>query len=132
MSRRNTAARTAILSEFESASTAFSHEMLERRLGESVNRATIYRTLKRLWEDGVVHRVVATDGVQYFALCAECRGDDHHHEHLHFRCLSCERVECMEQEVVVRLPTGYRSVNFNATVSGFCRECAKQEGGLPE
>lgn len=127
MSRRNTAARTAILSEFASASTAFSHEMLERRLGDSVNRATIYRTLKRLWEDGVVHRVVATDGVQYFALCADCQQGDHQHEHLHFRCLSCERLECLRQEIKVQLPQGYRAVNFNATVSGFCRDCTTQK-----
>ncbi len=132
MTRRNTPARTAILSEFQKTSTAFSHEMLERRLGDSINRATIYRTLKRLLEDGEVHRVVATDGVQYFALCARCQEDDHHHEHLHFRCLSCERVECLDQEVSVRIPEGYQSVNFNATVSGFCRSCAATQSAETE
>ena len=125
MSRRKTAARLAILHEFKASSTAFSHEMLERRLGEVINRATIYRTLKRLEEDGLVHRIVGTDGVQYYALCESCEEDgQHRHQHLHFQCLTCDRVECMEQEVAVRLPDGYRSVGFNATVSGFCRACS--------
>ncbi|MGB3798602.1 MAG: transcriptional repressor [Lewinella sp.] len=124
MPRRITAARTAILSEFKNTESAFSHDMLERKLGNSVNRATIYRTLKRLEEDGIVHRVMAADGVQYYALCDQCDEHGHHHEHLHFQCLSCDRVECMEQELSVKLPDGYRSVSFNATVSGFCRACS--------
>ena len=127
MSRRKTAARLAILHEFKNSSSAFSHEMLERRLGEDINRATIYRTLKRLEEDGIVHRIVGAHGVQFYALCESCDEEGHRHQHLHFQCLTCDRVECMEQEVAVRLPDGYRSVGFNATVSGFCKACSAAE-----
>ena len=49
--------------------------------------------------------------------------EDHHHLHLHFRCLSCARVECLPQEIQPRVPEGYRVSDFNATVSGYCRDC---------
>ncbi len=121
--RRNTPALAAILSELQSAGCALSHDMLEQRLNGTVSRATIYRVLSRLHEDARVHRVVTVDGVQFFALCADCAGEDHHHLHLHFRCLGCERVECLPQEVQTSLPEGYRIAGFNATVSGYCANC---------
>ena len=124
MPRRKTVARSAILAKIQTNSFAYSHEMLERELGDSINRATIYRTLKRLQEDGIVHRVVGTDGVQYYALCANCTDDNHHHAHVHFQCLSCTRVECLEQPVNVKLPTGYRAVEWQTTVTGTCGACA--------
>lgn len=123
MLRRKTAARSAILAQIRTASAACSHEMLERELGDSINRATIYRTLKRLQEDGEVHRVVGSDGVQYYALCQQCTEDNHQHAHVHFQCLTCARVECLDQELQVKLPQGYRAVEWQATVTGICREC---------
>lgn len=123
MARRNTPARTAVLEALRAAHSALSHEMLEQQLDGQANRATIYRILNRLTEDGVVHRVVTAEGVQYFALCTDCTQDDHQHHHLHFRCLSCERVECLKQEVVPSLPPGYRTYAVNATVSGICGAC---------
>lgn len=127
MQRRKTPARTAILSQFQSANTALSHEMLEQRLGERVNRATIYRILKRLTADGIVHRIVTTEGIQYFALCAQCGENDHRHQHLHFRCVSCDRMECLEQDIKYSLPAGYQPMAFNATISGLCRACASSD-----
>lgn len=127
MPRRKTAARSAILAEIQTASAACSHEMLERQLGDNINRATIYRTLKRLQEDGIVHRVVGTDGVQYYALCADCTEDNHRHAHVHFQCLTCARVECLDQELHVRLPDGYRAIEWQATVTGVCSDCTPSE-----
>lgn len=123
MPRRKTAARTAILTHLHRGGSAFSHEMLERALGDSVNRATIFRTLKRLQEDGIVHRVVGAEGVQYYALCHNCSEEQHRHAHLHFQCLHCSRVECLEQELPIRLPEGYRAVEVQATVTGMCDRC---------
>ena len=127
MLRRKTAARSAILAYIRAASAACSHEMLERELGDNINRATIYRTLKRLQEDGLVHRVVGTDGVQYYALCDQCEENDHRHAHVHFQCLTCARVECLDQELSVKLPEGYREVEWQATVTGVCRNCSPTE-----
>ncbi len=123
MQRRTTSSTTAVLELLRSAGGALSHEMIEARLSAPINRSTVYRILNRFVEDGLVHRVVAADGRQYFAPCRGCAPERHVHDHPHFHCISCERVECLSQEVEIRLPQGYRSAEFNATVSGYCSDC---------
>lgn len=125
MKRRNTPSKTAVLSALESADTALSHDMLLETLEDTVDRATIYRILNRFCADGLVHRIVADDGKQYFALCEDCsHQEEHSHNHFHFRCLNCERMECLSTEVSVNLPAGYRAENFNGVISGVCQRCA--------
>lgn len=123
-SRRKTSTQEAVLRSLREANAALSHEMIQDKLEESPNRATIYRILNRFCDDGIVHRIVADDGKQYFALCNECEHDDHHHDHFHFRCLACEKVECLDHEMTVNLPDGYKPTNFNGVISGYCADCS--------
>ncbi|MBC6995563.1 transcriptional repressor [Neolewinella lacunae] len=124
MKRRNTPTKAAVLSLLAGADSAMSHDMLLEMLEDSVDRATIYRILNRFCADGVVHRVLADDGKQYFALCEDCaQQTEHSHNHFHFRCLTCSRVECLGTEVSVNLPSGYRAENFNGVISGVCSRC---------
>lgn len=125
MKRRNTPSKTAVLSALERANTALSHDKLVESLDGTIDRATIYRILNRFCEDGITHRIVADDGKQYFALCEDCSHEEKHsHNHFHFRCLQCDRVECLSNEVSVNLPTGYQAENFNGVISGTCNRCA--------
>ena len=98
--------------------------MIERQLSTNVNRATIYRILNRFEEEGVVHRIVAEDGRQYFAACQDCDSQGHQDNHPHFHCTQCERLECLPQPLDISLPQGYRPVSLNATISGYCAECS--------
>ncbi len=123
MQRRTTSSTTAVLELLRAADGALSHEMIESRLTTPVNRSTVYRILNRFVEDGVVHRVVAADGRQYFAPCAGCEPKRHAHDHPHFHCISCELVECLSEQMEISLPQGYRSAEINATVSGYCSVC---------
>ena len=123
MKRRNTPAKTAVLAALEQANTALSHDKLREKITTSIDRATLYRILNRFCDDGLVHRIIADDGKQYFALCEGCVHDDHQHDHFHFRCLECEKVECLTSEISVRLPRGYRAQNFNGVISGVCGNC---------
>ncbi len=122
--RRNTPTKEAVLSSLREANGAMSHEMIAEKLDTKADRATIYRILNRFCEDGLIHRVVADDGKQYFALCADCELDGHQHDHFHFRCLACEKVECLEQDVHVSLPKGYVQADVNVVISGYCSDCA--------
>ncbi|MEH6680819.1 MAG: transcriptional repressor [Sediminicola sp.] len=124
MKRRNTHSTTVILNSLKESGEALSHERLQSQLGEEMDRATIYRTLNRLHEDGLVHRIVADDGKQYFAFCLDCGEKGHRHDHFHFRCNDCGRVECLSMEIKISLPQGYRGDNFNGLVSGRCAGCA--------
>ncbi len=123
MQRRNTSSSTAVYDLLKAADGALSHEMVESRLWTSVNRSTVYRILNRFVEDGLVHRVVAADGRQYFAPCTDCVPERHFHDHPHFHCVSCERVECLPQELHIKVPAGYRTAECTTTVSGYCSDC---------
>ncbi len=124
MPRRKTQSTSEILSVLKSADSAMSHKMIEEALSIEIDRATIYRVLNRFYEDGLVHRVIGENGKQYFALCDNCEKNDHNHDHFHFRCKKCGKVECLSREIEIKLPEGYTSKNFNGMISGFCANCA--------
>lgn len=126
MKRRKTQSKQEIMEVLESSGHALSHDMIQEVISSSIDRATIYRVLNRFCEDGKVHKIVGDDGKQYFALCKECgeKKAIHSHNHIHFRCLECGTVECMENEVSLPLPKGYVAKVHNLIVSGFCNKCS--------
>jgi Fur family transcriptional regulator, ferric uptake regulator len=124
MKRRNTPTQQAIMQLLQTANSALSQEMIEQQLKGEADRVTIYRVLNRFCEDGFTHRIVSDDGKSYFALCRGCQGNHHTHDHFHFRCLGCQKVECLSEKVQVTLPAGYRAANVNAWVSGHCANCS--------
>ncbi len=123
MKRRNTNAKTEILTMLKEAKTAMSHEMIQEEIVGNVDRATIYRILNGFHEDKIVHKVIGDDGKQYFAFCFNCEDQRHQHNHFHFRCTNCGKVECLKSEVNVTLPRGYKLDNFNGVISGRCSSC---------
>lgn len=125
MKRRKTKSKKEIFNVLKSSGSALSHDMIQSELESDIDRATIYRVLNRFHDDGVVHKIVGDDGKQYFALCPDCgeKNEAHTHHHFHFRCLACEKVECLDDEVSISLPKGYVSANFNGIISGYCRDC---------
>ena len=124
MSRRQTKSQTIILHLLQQEQGALSHDGITAKLEKGLDRVTIYRILNRFVEDGLAHRIVADDGRQYFAICPEdCCHDHEAHDHLHFRCVICDRVECVPGEVGYRLPPGYQVNNHNIILSGNCNTC---------
>ena len=99
MRRRNTATKDAVLSVLTSVGKAMSQSAIEKKVGVDINRATIYRVLNRYCEDGVLHRIAADDGKQYFALCVKCDDNEQPRHHFHFRCEKCETIECLPEAV---------------------------------
>ncbi|WP_306568769.1 Fur family transcriptional regulator [Flavobacterium lindanitolerans] len=124
MSTRNTKTKSIILDSLKKSRQALSHENLLNTLGGQADRATIYRVLNRFCDEGIAHRIVGDDGKQYFAICINCEKKNHHHNHFHFRCLGCDKVECMPNEANLNLPVGYSVSNFNGFISGYCPDCS--------
>ncbi len=125
MNRRNTPTKQAILDVLSSSKKALSQDAIERQLSIKINRATIYRVLNRFCEDDLVHRIVAEDGKQYFAVCKRC---EHPKEvvqhHFHFRCVLCDTIECLQVPVDYTVPNGYEVQNANCVLTGLCKDCS--------
>ncbi|MPZ48689.1 MAG: transcriptional repressor [Dehalococcoidia bacterium] len=87
-----------------------------------VGRATVYRTIKLLVDQGLLCRVVLGDG----SICYRSSHLAHHH---HLVCLSCgatEDVHLSDVEAVidrVRGATSYEVVSHRIEVYGFCPRC---------
>ena len=123
MKKRNTPAKEMIREALQKSATAMSQDMLEERLNGQADRVTIYRVLASFCEDGIVHRVVSDEGKAYYALCEGCTAKKHRHEHAHFRCVNCQKVECLPGIVKPKLPNGYVLENMNYWMSGLCSAC---------
>lgn len=125
MNRRNTPTKEAVLNLLMNSRKALSQDAIERQLDIEINRATIYRVLNRFCEDGIVHKIVAEDGKQYFAICKKCENPQEVIQpHFHFRCLSCDTIECLQVPVECSVPNGYEIQNANCVLTGTCNNCS--------
>jgi Fur family ferric uptake transcriptional regulator len=121
--RRQTESKKRVLHYFRENTQAMSHEMIEQAMQDSMDRVTIYRILKSFEEDGLIHRILGENGKSYYALCHDCTAH-HAHNHLHFQCTNCEKVECIQHEVVVPIPKGYAMKSLQLTATGICANCS--------
>ena len=124
MERRNTQTKEAVLDILTKTGKAMSRDAIQNKVNSDINRATIYRILNRFYEDGIVHRVVADDGKQYFAVCVNCDDEVLKGHHFHFRCTKCQTIECMPIPVNFSIPKGYQVEGVNCVLSGLCMDCA--------
>ncbi len=127
MKRRNTISQEAVLSILTNTRRAMSQDAIEKQMKMEVDRGTIYRILNRFCEDEVVHRIVADDGKQYFAVCVKCDRKKMKlgNNHFHFRCTSCETIECLPVNVDFSVPRGYKVERMNCILVGVCKECSR-------
>lgn len=121
--RRNTAAQEAVLSVLTSRRRAMSQDAIVKQLAVDADRATVYRILNRFCEDGIVHKIVADDGKQYFAVCVKCDETAIPENHFHFRCTKCETIECLPAIVEFSIPENYTVQQMNCVLVGNCKDC---------
>jgi Fur family transcriptional regulator, ferric uptake regulator len=122
---RHTTCREAVLMYFKGENIALSHGNIDKYLSEQFDRVTIYRTLKTFVEKGILHKVLDEDGLRY-ALCKEaCASHDHHHDHVHFKCTTCNKTICLDDIHVptVQLPSGFKRQEVNLLIQGICDKC---------
>jgi len=122
---RSTPNRQEILHLFLNKSHALSHGDIEKEIDNSLDRVTVYRTLKTFLDKGLIHKVLDDEGSLKYALCNEaCTTAEHHHDHVHFKCTKCGQTNCLNIEVPsVRLPKGYKADAVNLLIQGICERC---------
>lgn len=124
MKRRSTPTKEAVLSLLSASRKAMSQDAIEENISIAINRATIYRVLNRFCEDGIVHKIVAEDGKQYFAVCTRCDEQALADNHFHFRCTNCQTIECLPTPVHFSVPKGYHVKSVNCVLTGTCKDCS--------
>jgi Fur family ferric uptake transcriptional regulator len=94
---------------------------VEPRLG----RATVYRSVEKLVQMGLLDRVEFADGTHHYRVC----GGDHHH---HLTCTQCHRVVevdvCLpvDQLTAIGDKTHFAIEGHSLTLFGRCENCRAQ------
>ncbi|MCU0428870.1 MAG: transcriptional repressor [Cytophagaceae bacterium] len=124
---KSTNTRMAVLELFQSGNKVWSNAALLKELGDSFDRVTLYRILGMFEEHGLIHKIPDSNGNPSFALC---KHEEHHHNHndhhVHFKCLQCESVRCLEVPFPeVHIPSGFKAMKYSYLVEGICPGCQK-------
>lgn len=125
-SLRNTEQRRQVLEVFFKANFALSHGLIEQSLKPSIDRVTLYRTLKAFVEAGILHTIPDEQATVKYALCSStCETKTHNHDHIHFTCESCSETFCMDEMVALpkNLPRGFKMKAVKMIVEGTCKAC---------
>ncbi|WP_448530198.1 Fur family transcriptional regulator [Raineya sp.] len=127
---RHTDCRLETLSVFINKNFAISHNDLEEILVPAFDRVTLYRTLKTFLEKGIIHKVLDDEGTPKYALCSPhyCSTHEHHHNHVHFKCSTCGKTQCLDNTIIpeISLPKGFVAKEFNLLIQGFCNACSQR------
>lgn len=113
--------------EFISANTsAISQPTLEKKVGNEIDRVTLYRILNTYVEKGILHRIVDINGTSNYAICSSaCSVEEHHDEHVHFNCTSCNSVFCLTTKVPeITIAPGFKANAISLMAYGVCKDCS--------
>lgn len=126
---RFTRQRADVLTIFDHKKEALSQADIEKVLPAHFDRITLYRILRSLESHGILHKVLDDSGTTRFALCGQhCSEDAHQHEHVHFKCTRCDKIQCLEEVHIpaIKLPNGYLFSEAKLLVEGVCKSCSQK------
>jgi Fur family ferric uptake transcriptional regulator len=90
------------------------------------DRVTLYRTLHTFIEKGIVHKIIDDSGTTKYAMCSShCNEHAHHDNHLHFKCITCDSLQCIENISIpnIELPQHFTYIDADILVKGICDKC---------
>ena len=122
---KKTGPRLKVLSMLSAKNVATSQPDLEGVM-DDIDRVTLYRILNAFEEKGIIHKVFDLNGTANYAMCSSNCGENHHHdEHLHFNCINCNNVYCLDDMHLpaINLPNGFRPDGFTLYATGLCPKC---------
>jgi Fur family transcriptional regulator, ferric uptake regulator len=128
MSQRNTRPRRIIaerLVELAKRGDDFTTDDLWqdlRVLESTIGRATVFRSIEKLVDKGLLNRIEFADGSHHYRVC----GDSHHH---HLTCTQCHRVVevdlCLPEEQLHAIgdQTNFEIEGHTLSIFGRCSDC---------
>ncbi len=92
----------------------------------NIGIATVYRTLEKLAELGILYKTMFAEGKYRYEL-ADAKGHQHHH----VICLSCGKIIEIEEDLLNKLEEhlekkGYEIINHELKIYAYCPECNKK------
>lgn len=113
-----------ILQVFDDSEQALSAVYLFESFQTSMNKSTVYRTLDRLEEEGIIHSFLGGDGLKWYAKCSDSCSTNHHHDvHPHFQCNSCGKTDCVQVKVDIPRIPNRKIETSHFLIFGICEEC---------
>src|SRR5690349_16061529 len=129
MSQRNTRPRKLIadrLIELGQKGEDFTTDDLWQELRQSepkIGRATVFRSVEKLVDLGLLNRIEFADGTHHYRVC----GGTHHHHHL--TCTQCHRIVevdlCLPQDELNEIgqQTKFEIEGHSLSLFGRCEDC---------
>ena len=123
--QRNTRQLRAIRQTIEEAGRPLSIEelhALSNEATESVGLRTVYRTVRRMLEEGEIARVPVPGKSDRYELASIAAV--HHH---HFHCTACDRyfdIHGCPGGLNKLVPEGFKLEDHDLTLTGLCASCA--------
>ncbi len=120
-----TALRVKLLRLLEGPGKALSRREIESALEGEADRATIYRNLRALTENGIIHRIAMNGMPEKYKLANSGRSKDHPH----FYCAGCERLLCLSAGLINtgKVPGGFQVQSAHLVLEGLCNQCNTKE-----
>jgi Fur family transcriptional regulator, ferric uptake regulator len=124
---RSTQARLAILRRLRDSGGPLTHaQMTEDLESRGFDKATIYRSLVEMAEAGLLTRMELGDRLWRYELRRASPADQA--EHLHFLCVDCGKIECLNGTSVATALTASIRRATEGTISevllkGRCQQC---------
>ncbi len=119
---KRTSCREGLLDVLIEAQRPISENQIRALLPGNYDRTTFYRSFKTLEENNIIHKIVVDSQFVTYALANEIT---HRHNHAHFYCHECHKVQCLDEVPVMStpLPEGYEALEKEVIIKGICPEC---------
>ena len=119
-----TSNRLNLLTKMQNNGSAMSYSNIQSTM-QPIDRVTLYRTIEKLKEKGIIHIAFQSNNEIYYAICGmDCSSENHIHNHIHFKCSKCETVTCEDvlNSLNISLPK-HEIHNISVNVKGICEVC---------
>ncbi len=119
-----TSTRLSLLKEMAKNDSAMNYSAIQKALSP-IDRVTLYRTLQSLKEKGIIHKAFQDGSEVYFAICGNsCEENNHHHEHVHFKCINCDTISCEKLDKIIDVSLlGFIINKIAINLEGVCNRC---------
>jgi len=104
------------------------HKDIENTLSRQTDRVTIYRNLKSLVKNEIIHKIEVNGTLTSYSINRKIFNTEYETEHLHFHCTICDQITCMPQCKIKKyeLPEGYIQQSSKLIINGICKLCSNK------